>query len=106
MRRFKNFILLVFDFLIFKLRIERKLNLNKKTLCFQVATEYHFEIIKDLFTNFKKKKFTLIIAVDELNKSSINNLKKFCPNLIETKYLKFFNKLNILIKNSYEEIGS
>ena len=82
------------------------LDKKKKNIIFQVSTLYHFEIIKDLFISLKKqKKINLVIAIDHLDLKITKYLKKFCKFIINSKYIKYLDECDILIKTSYEILG-
>ena len=87
-------------------KVKKIFDKKKKNLIFQVSTLYHFEIIKDLFISLKKeKKINLIIAIDHLDLKTKKYLNKFCKFIINSKYVKYLDECDILIKTSYEILG-
>lgn len=87
-------------------KVNKIFDKKKKNIIFQVSTLYHFEIIKDLFISLKKeKKLNLVIAIDHLDFKIKKYLKKFCRFIINTKYIKYLDECDILIKTSYEILG-
>ncbi len=88
-------------------KIQKQFHKKKKNIIFQISTLYHFEIVKDLFLNLNKEKnLNLIIAADHIDLKVIKYLKKYCKLIIDSKYTRFLDKCDILIKTSYETIGS
>ena len=88
-------------------KVNKIFDKKKKNIIFKVSTLYHFEIVKDLFLNLNKEKnLNLIIAADHIDLKVIKYLKRYCKLIIDSKYIRFLDKCDILIKTSYETIGS
>lgn len=85
---------------------QKKLTNNKKNIIFQISTLYHFEIIKDLFLELKKNKnINLILAIDSINIESINYLKPYTKNIVDSKVIRYLKNIKLFIKTSYEIFG-
>ena len=79
--------------------------IKKEKPNFQVSTLYHFEIIKDLFISLKKKKNKFNNCYRSLDLKTKKYLNKFCKFIINSKYVKYLDECDILIKTSYEILG-
>lgn len=85
---------------------QKKIELKKRNIIFQISTLYHFEIIKDLFINLKKKEnINLILGIDQFNNDNIRYLRPFTKNIIPSISIKYLKNIDLFIKTSYEVFG-
>ena len=98
-----------FEYILYLKEIQtaqKKIELKKINIIFQISTLYHLEIIKDLFKNLKKKEnINLILAIDQFNNYNLRYLRPFTKNIIPSISIKYLKNIDLFIKTSYEVFG-